>query len=198
MKSYSKLSRLANQRKSVMKSLLDELILRETITTTDTKVKDLKRFFDRVVTIAKKQTLAAKRDVYATVSTRVAGEKLLNSIADRLQSRNSGYTKIVKLGYRAGDSAPLSRISINFDEQKENNTDKTDNKSEDVSKDNSKEESTKSTPKSSTKKSSNNSKSAKTKIADNLDNSSKKTVKDVKDADSKSGEVTSKTEKESK
>ncbi len=112
MKRDSKLSRTKDQRLAVYRGLLEEIILREKLVTTDVKAKALKRQFDKLLTRAKKGRLADFRHVYSVVYTKVAGEKLIHELTKRLADFNSGYTKLIKLPTRKGDGAKMTEISI--------------------------------------------------------------------------------------
>lgn len=112
MKRVSKLSRTKNQRLAIYRGLLEEIILHERIITTDIKAKALKRHFDRLVTRAKKGSLADFRHVYSVVYTKIAGEKLIHELTKRLDGVSSGYTRLIKLPARKGDGAKMTEISI--------------------------------------------------------------------------------------
>ncbi len=80
------------------------------IRTTDAKAKELRGFADRLVSLGKQATLAARRRAFDRVRDRDAVTKLFEVIAPRFVDRPGGYTRIVKLGIRAGDAAPISLI----------------------------------------------------------------------------------------
>lgn len=103
------------------------LIQHERIKTTDAKAKELRRFADRLVTLGKQATLAARRRAFAKIGDEKAVGKLFDVIAPRFQARPGGYTRIVKLGIRAGDAAPVSLIEWTTgreDEKKKGGKDK--------------------------------------------------------------------------
>lgn len=106
-----KFGRKLGDRKAFLKGLVHNLIEKEKITTTEARAKELKRIFDPLVTLAKKQTLASYRQLLAKLPKRSA-EKLFKDIALRYQHRRSGYTRIVKLNRRTRDAAPLAIISL--------------------------------------------------------------------------------------
>jgi large subunit ribosomal protein L17 len=105
-----KLNRSASHRKALMRNLAAALIRHEKIRTTDAKAKELRRFADRLVSLGKQATLAARRRAFARVRDRDAVTKLFEVIAPRFTDRPGGYTRIIKLGVRHGDAAPISLI----------------------------------------------------------------------------------------
>jgi large subunit ribosomal protein L17 len=105
-----KLNRSGAHRTALFRNLLAALIRHERIKTTDAKAKELRRFADRLVTLGKQATLAARRRAFDKIRNREAVTKLFEQIAPRFQERPGGYTRITKLGLRAGDAAPLSLI----------------------------------------------------------------------------------------
>jgi large subunit ribosomal protein L17 len=93
-----------------MRNLAAALIRHEKIRTTDAKAKELRRFADRLVSLGKQATLAARRRAFDRVRDRDAVAKLFDVIAPRFTERPGGYTRITKLGFRHGDAAPISLI----------------------------------------------------------------------------------------
>jgi len=93
-----------------MRNLATALIRHEKIRTTDAKAKELRRFADRLVSLGKQATLAARRRAFDRVRDRDAVTKLFDVIAPRFNERPGGYTRITKLGFRHGDAAPISLI----------------------------------------------------------------------------------------
>ena len=118
MAGYSKLNRRSDQRKALLRDLVTQLIIHEKITTTETKAKELQRLVERMVTLGKKGTLAARRQAAQTVRFLDAGDdqnalqKLFADIAPRFTERNGGYTRVLKLGPRRGDSTPMAIIEF--------------------------------------------------------------------------------------
>ncbi len=112
LKSGRKLNRTASHRKALIRNLLKALVQREQIQTTDAKAKELRRWADRIVTLGKKDTLHARRLAYAQLGSRVLVSRLFDDIAPRFQNRAGGYTRIIKLGPRRGDAAPVSLIEF--------------------------------------------------------------------------------------
>lgn len=112
LKSGRKLNRTAPHRKALIRNLLKALVQREQIQTTDAKAKELRRWADRIVTLGKKDTLHARRLAYAQLGSRVLVSRLFDDIAPRFHNRAGGYTRIIKLGPRRGDAAPVSLIEF--------------------------------------------------------------------------------------
>jgi large subunit ribosomal protein L17 len=113
-----KFGRERDQRKSLIKSLADSLILHESIETTLEKAKEVNPYVEKLITKAKKGGLANRRYIIAHLQTKEASHKLVDGIAPQLSSRNSGHLRIVKTSLRRGDNAQLARISF-VDELKE-------------------------------------------------------------------------------
>ena len=105
-----KLNRSAAHRKALLRNLATALIRYDSIRTTDAKAKELRRFADRLVSLGKQATLAARRRAFDRIRDREAVTKLFEVIAPRFGARPGGYTRIVKLGIRVGDAAPISLI----------------------------------------------------------------------------------------
>lgn len=112
LKTGRKLNRTTAHRRAMIRNLLKALIQREQIQTTDAKAKELRRWADRIVTLGKKDTLHARRLAYAQLGSRTLVSRLFDDIAPRFENRAGGYTRIIKLGPRRGDAAPLSLIEF--------------------------------------------------------------------------------------
>ncbi len=112
LKRVRKLGRESAHRKALMRNLVTSLIMNERLTTTDAKAKELRRYADRMITLGKKQSVAARRRARAMVRTDVALARLFNELAPRFTDRAGGYTRVVKIGNRRGDAAPISLIEF--------------------------------------------------------------------------------------
>lgn len=118
MSGYSKLRRSSSQRKALLRDLITDLILNGSIETTETKAKELKRLADKMVTLGKKDTLASRRKAAQLIrfekdeEGKYAIQKLFSEIAPKFAERNGGYTRVIKTGFRRGDSAPMAIISF--------------------------------------------------------------------------------------
>ena len=108
------LGREASHRKALLQNLAKSLVKYEMIQTTDTKAKELRRYADRLITLGKRGDLHARRQLIRKLGGdhRLAA-KVFDDLAqrDEITDREGGYTRIVKLGNRQGDNAPISRIS---------------------------------------------------------------------------------------
>jgi large subunit ribosomal protein L17 len=105
-----KLGRTAEHRKAMLANQVCSLIEHQRIKTTLAKAKAVRPLAEKMVTLGKKGTLHARRTALAVLRQRDAVKKLFNDIAPRSTSRNGGYTRIVKLGARKSDSAPIAFI----------------------------------------------------------------------------------------
>ena len=110
-----KLQRAAGPRKALIRGQLTSLVLHEGITTTEAKAKEVAPHFERLVTYAKKGTLAGGRSLRRHLLSENAAQKMLLEIAPAFADRQGGYTRIVKLGNRLGDNAPMARLSLVLD-----------------------------------------------------------------------------------
>jgi len=88
------------------------LLQHESVKTTDAKAKELKRWGDRMITLGKQGTLHARRRAAAIIHGHAVVKKLFDELGPRYQARQGGYTRVVKLGIRAGDAAPVSIVEL--------------------------------------------------------------------------------------
>ena len=95
-----------------MRNLITCLLRDERIQTTDPKAKEVRRWVDRVITLGKRGSLHARRQALGIVHDRAIVRKLFDTLAPRFKDRPGGYTRIVKIGWRRGDSAPISVIEL--------------------------------------------------------------------------------------
>ena len=115
---YRKLGRDSSLRKAMMRDLVTDLIINERIETTYCRAKELQRLADKMVTLGKKNTLASRRQAAQLVRFEKADEnqyaiqKLFSEIAPKYQNRNGGYTRVLKTGFRLGDSADMAIIEF--------------------------------------------------------------------------------------
>jgi large subunit ribosomal protein L17 len=97
----------------MVKNLATSLILQEKITTTVAKAKALQPFVEKLINNAKNSDkLAAIRDISRVLTNELTSKKLIEEIGKRYQGKNSGYTRITHIGFRAGDAAPLVQIEL--------------------------------------------------------------------------------------
>lgn len=107
-----KFGRERDQRRALIKSLADSLILHESIETTLFKAKEVGPYVENLVTHAKKGTLADRRYILSSLNTVEATHKLVDQIAPQLTKRNSGYLRIKRTTTRRGDNAQLATVSF--------------------------------------------------------------------------------------
>ena len=108
----SKLGRNTHQRQALFKQQANALILNESTKTTLAKAKLLVRLMDKLITRAKKGTLASRRRLLAFLNRRPVVHKLVDDIALRNKTRTSGFTKLTRLGVRRGDNAMIARVEL--------------------------------------------------------------------------------------
>ncbi|MCE3255508.1 MAG: rplQ [Rickettsiaceae bacterium] len=107
-----KLNRTSSHRKALFMNLSNALLKNELIKTTLPKAKDLRPFVEKIITIAKSDTLANRRQVLAILRDETVVNKLFSDIAARVKNRNGGYTRIMKFGFRTGDKAPMAIVEL--------------------------------------------------------------------------------------
>ena len=112
LKAGRKFGRTSAHRKALFRNLVTALITRERIRTTLAKAKELRSKAEKTITLGKKGTLHARRLAFRTVQEKEALKKLFGPIAERFATRNGGYTRIIKIGNRKGDAAPMAFIEL--------------------------------------------------------------------------------------
>lgn len=105
-------SRPSAHRQAMFENLAAALLKHEQIRTTLPKAKDLRPIVERLITLGKRGGLHARRQAIAKLQDRGLAEKLLTTLAQRYATRNGGYTRIVKAGFRYGDDAPMAIIEL--------------------------------------------------------------------------------------
>jgi large subunit ribosomal protein L17 len=111
-KAGRKLNRTPTHRSALLSSLANALIKHEQIATTLPKAKELRRVADRLITLAKRGDLHARRQAYARIRDDVMVAKLFETLGPRYADRSGGYTRVLKAGFRYGDSAPMAVIEL--------------------------------------------------------------------------------------
>ena len=109
---YRKLNRTHEHRKAMFANMVCSLVEHEQITTTLPKAKELKRIADKVITLAKKGDLHARRMLISKVRQQDAVKKLIDVLGPRYASRQGGYSRVLKAGFRHGDMAPMAVIEF--------------------------------------------------------------------------------------
>jgi large subunit ribosomal protein L17 len=112
LKSGRKLGRTTAHRKALFRNLVTALIQRERVRTTLAKAKELRKHAEKTITLGKKGTLHARRLALKNIQNKEAFLKLFGSLSERYASRNGGYTRILKVGNRRGDDAPMAIIEL--------------------------------------------------------------------------------------
>lgn len=125
--SYRKLGRTSSQRKAMLRDLTTDLIIHESIVTTITRAKEVRRTVEKMITLGKKGNLHARRLAASYIRNEIASvkeskdgdvaiesalQKLFNDIAKRYSERQGGYTRILKTEPRRGDAAPMAIIEL--------------------------------------------------------------------------------------
>jgi large subunit ribosomal protein L17 len=96
----------------MLRNMVTSLLDHEEVRTTDAKAKEVRRVAERMITLGKRGTLHARRQALETLRSKGVAAKLFDTLADRYRDRPGGYTRIVKLGRRVGDNAPVSLIQL--------------------------------------------------------------------------------------
>ena len=109
---HKKLNRTSEHRKSLIKNMLNSLIKYEQITTTLPKAKMLRPQIDKVVTLGKKDNLTNKRALFSKLQDKENARKVTRILSKRYLSRKGGYSRIIRVGFRYGDKAPLAIIEL--------------------------------------------------------------------------------------
>ncbi len=107
-----KLNRSSSHRKALMRNMVTSLLDCERIQTTDAKAKELRRVAERMITLGKRGDLHARRQALSVIRSKDVTAKLFDELADRYRERPGGYTRVMKLGQRHGDAAPMSLIEL--------------------------------------------------------------------------------------
>ena len=107
-----KLNRTSSHRKAMFANMAVALLKHEQIRTTLPKAKDLRRVTDRMITLGKRGNLHARRRALATLRDAQLVGKLFGTLAERYKGRNGGYTRVLRDGFRYGDSAPMAVIEL--------------------------------------------------------------------------------------
>jgi large subunit ribosomal protein L17 len=96
----------------MLRNLVTSLLDHEQVQTTDARAKEVRRVAERMITLGKRGTLHARRQALTVLRTRDVAAKVFGDLAERFRARSGGYTRIVKIGRRVGDAAPMSVIQL--------------------------------------------------------------------------------------
>ncbi|MED5354063.1 MAG: 50S ribosomal protein L17 [Nitrospinota bacterium] len=112
LKAGRKFGRTSAHRKALFRNLVEALIQRERISTTLAKAKELRGKVEKTITLGKKGTLHARRQAFKLTPQKETIRKVFGSLAERYANRPGGYTRIIKIGARRGDNAPMAYIEL--------------------------------------------------------------------------------------
>jgi large subunit ribosomal protein L17 len=107
-----KLNRTSEHRLAMLRNMMNSLIEHEVIKTTVPKAKELRRVIEPMLTLGKEATLSNKRLAFDRLRNRDNVAKLFNELGPRYQTRPGGYTRILKMGFRVGDNAPMALVEL--------------------------------------------------------------------------------------
>ncbi|HPU30928.1 MAG TPA: 50S ribosomal protein L17 [Syntrophorhabdaceae bacterium] len=123
LRKVKKLNRTKSHREALLKNLAISLLEHESIKTTDAKARALKSVADKLITLAKKKDMHSIRQAFAFLRHKHTVKKLFTDIGERYVGVNGGYTRVLKLGRRKGDNAPMALVELTMkkveDEKKE-------------------------------------------------------------------------------
>jgi large subunit ribosomal protein L17 len=107
-----KLNRTTSHRLAMLRNMMNSLIEHEAIKTTLPKAKELRRVIEPMITLAKEPTVANRRLAFDRLRDRDSVVKLFNELGPRFKTRPGGYTRILKMGFRVGDNAPMAYVEL--------------------------------------------------------------------------------------
>ena len=107
-----KLNRTSAHRLAMLRNMMNSLIAHEAIKTTVPKAKELRRVVEPMITLGKTDTVANRRLAFARLRDDASVAKLFNDLGPRFNARPGGYTRILKMGYRVGDNAPMAFVEL--------------------------------------------------------------------------------------
>ncbi len=125
--SYRKLGRTSSQRKALLRDLTTDLLINERIVTTEARAKEVRSAAEKMITLGKRGDLHARRQAAAYVRNEIASveeqndnsvvvkstlQKLFSDLAPKYADRKGGYTRILKMGFRVGDNAPMAYMEL--------------------------------------------------------------------------------------
>ena len=111
-KAKYKLGMRTSHRQAMLRNMVTSLMEHEVITTTDAKAKALRSLADKMITLGKRGDLHARRQALSVIRSKRITKRLFEEIAPRFANRNGGYTRVIKKGFRPGDSAPMSVVEL--------------------------------------------------------------------------------------
>lgn len=113
MTKYRRLNREKSIRRSILASLTKDVLLNESVVTTEARAKEVRKFVDKMITYGKKGTLVSRRKALAFLNNdELVVKKVFDELAKRYETRNGGYTRIIKLKERVGDDALTVKLEL--------------------------------------------------------------------------------------
>ena len=112
LKSKRKLNKTSSHRKAMLANMAVALIKHEQIQTTLPKAKELSPFVDKLITLGKKGDLASRKKASSILPEKQWTSKIFDELSERYKERDGGYTRVLKAGFRYGDSAPMAVIEL--------------------------------------------------------------------------------------
>ena len=109
---YRKLNKTGEHRKALFKNMLNSLIKYEQIITTLPKAKELRSLIEPLITLAKEDSVSNRRQAFSKIRNKAAVGKLFSDLGPRFKDRPGGYSRIIKIGFRKGDAAPIAFIEL--------------------------------------------------------------------------------------
>lgn len=109
---YSKLGRPSSQRRAMLRGLVTALLANERIETTEVRARETRSLAEKMITLGKQESLHARRQALAFITDESVVKKLFETIGPRYAHRPGGYTRMVKLGNRRGDAAPMVILEL--------------------------------------------------------------------------------------
>ncbi|MDO4721195.1 MAG: 50S ribosomal protein L17 [Peptostreptococcaceae bacterium] len=109
---YRKLGMVSAHRKAMLRNMTTDILRHGKVTTTETRAKEARRMVEKMITLGKRGDLHARRQALSYVMDKAVVKTLFDEIAPKYSERNGGYTRIMKLGPRKGDGAPMAIIEL--------------------------------------------------------------------------------------
>ena len=109
---YRRLGFRSDHRRALLRNAVTSLVLQEKITTTETRAKEIGSIAEKMITLGKRGDLHARRQAASYLMDDEATKKLFTTLAPRFETRQGGYTRITKVGFRRGDGAPMAIIEL--------------------------------------------------------------------------------------
>lgn len=107
-----KLGRASDHRKAMLRAMVTYLFENGKIETTETRAKEVRSMADKMITLGKREDLHAKRQVFSYITKETVAKKVIDETAPKYADRAGGYTRIIKIGVRRGDAAPMAIIEL--------------------------------------------------------------------------------------